>query len=301
MCNKEVVKCNHVTLLADIDLRIAPHNGQSLFSPSRVFPCTPMLSNLWKALWGNKSSNQQTRQDIEQTAQRLSQFPWVPENHTALPPPTQEHHVAPLYGSSNSFTQQSLPLPAIRSNSAIHQWHKVSKPRSLRRVRPRQEDEETSSKRERRVKRRREAAKQQRQHVDMIPATSSASSSTPSPPPPASSEVPSSTMTEDPLPFNTTNIASSSSSSSSSHPQHPYTISREPVSYAEFDEQYLTLLPGLPINETEMSVVIKQMLHPDVWDHLGGNEVQQWIEVPRMIPRLKELFGMLKRGNGCQY
>lgn len=243
-----------------------------------------MLSNLWKALWGSRSSStEQTRQAIERDAQRLSQFQWVPEHHATLRPPTQEQrerNVTPVYGSRHSFSVvQSRPLSTIYQDDALNERSQATV-RSLARVRSRHDEEDNVSQRR---KRRRAAKKQQRQQnsdITSIPSSSSAASSSLS-----ASEAQQQLQMDD----NTM----AASSSSSSYPQQPTTISRAPVSYPERPILHLHPQNAFTTNdETELKHIIQDMLRPGVWNTLNGDIVQQWLEVPYVIPGIEDLLGM---------
>lgn len=243
-----------------------------------------MLSNLWKALWGSKSSStEQTRQAIERDAQRLSQFQWVPEHHATLRPPTQEqreHNVTPVYGSRHSFSVvQSRPLSTIYQDDALNERNQATV-RSLPRVRSRQDEEDNVSQRR---KRRRAGRKQQRQQnsdIISIPSSSSAASASASEAPPQQQRHQTDDNTMD------------ASSSSSSYPQQPTIISRAPVSYPERPILHLHPQNVFTTNdETELKHIIQDMLRPGVWNTLNGDIVQQWLEVPYVIPGIEDLLG----------
>lgn len=260
-----------------------------------------MLSNLWKALWGTKPSIEETRQAIERDAQRLSQFPWKPENHATLRSPTQEQrerNVTPVYGSGHSFSVvQSRTLPTIYQEDSLNERHSQPTARSLPRVRSRRDEEEDNEPKRR--KRRRGAKKQRQQHnndIIAIPSSSSSSAVSLSAAPEAQQQQGETTdLVDDSLPAddNTASIASSS------HPQQQQqpstaTLSREPVIYPQRD---LHSIRPFSTNETELKHIIRDMLRPGVWDTLSGDIVQQWIEVPYVLPCAEDLFGMFEMSN----
>ncbi|KAI7884681.1 hypothetical protein K492DRAFT_204579 [Lichtheimia hyalospora FSU 10163] len=224
-----------------------------------------MLSSLWNALWGTNTSIQETRREIEQSAQQLSQYPWVPENHTA-PTPSQ-HNVAATYGSSpshgsqdNSLGDNDLGTQGMNDNPLPTPQLYANEERRARRL-------------ERRAERRR------RRHAYTIP--------------PASSSTPTFPMTMDPFAIDTTNDASGSSSSSSSHPQPSSTdtISRPPVVYPQYDPYNLHPKNGFKVDKIIQHAVLYDMLDPDMWNTLSGENVQQWIEVPYLVPDIESYFG----------